>query len=159
MATDDFTTWVRSEATIFASSVPRGAAVWDYDNDGDLDIIVSHIDLRGTAALLRNDGGNRNHWLGLTLVGKTPAAAVGAKVTVTSGDLTQVGINQWGSSYLSYKDPRLHFGLAHREHVDQLAVRWSDGCQELFRDLATDRYVTIVQGQGAPNSHEDAAKR
>jgi hypothetical protein len=134
----------------------RGAAVWDYDNDGDLDIIVSHIDLRGTAALLRNDGGNRNHWIGLTLVGKTPAAALGAKVTVTSGDLTQVGVNQWGSSYLSYKDPRLHFGLGHREHVDQLAVRWSDGRQEVFRDLATDRYVTIVQGQGVPSSESHA---
>ena len=45
----------------------RGAAVWDYDNDGDLDIIVSHVDLRGTATLLRNDGGNRQHWVGLTL--------------------------------------------------------------------------------------------
>ncbi|NIM47748.1 MAG: CRTAC1 family protein, partial [Gemmatimonadales bacterium] len=45
----------------------RGAAVWDFDDDGDLDIIVSHVDLRATATLLRNDGGNRNHWLGLTL--------------------------------------------------------------------------------------------
>ena len=43
----------------------RGLAVWDYDNDGDMDIIISHVDLKATAALLRNDGGNANHWLGI----------------------------------------------------------------------------------------------
>jgi hypothetical protein len=131
----------------------RGATVWDYDHDGDLDIIVSHIDLRGTAALLRNDGGNRNHWIGVTLVGKTPASALGAQVTVTSGDLRQVSVNQWGNSYLSYKDPRLHFGLGPRAHVDRVEVRWTDGRQEIFSDLAADRYVTIQQGQGVPRSN------
>ncbi|MHB0957925.1 MAG: CRTAC1 family protein [Pirellulaceae bacterium] len=130
----------------------RGATVWDYDNDGDLDIIVSHIDLRGTAALLRNDGGNRNHWLGVTLVGQNPAAASGAKLTVSSGDLVQVAVNQCGSGYLSYKDPRLHFGLRHRQQVDRLEVRWSDGYEEVFEDVAADRYVTIVEGQGVRRS-------
>ena len=127
----------------------RGAAVWDYDNDGDLDIIVSHIDLRGTAALLRNDGGNRNHWLGVTLVGKDgPATAIGAKVTVKTGDRTQVKVNQWAASYLSYSDPRIHFGLGSHETVERLEVRWSDGRVEVYQNVPADRYLTLVQGKG-----------
>ncbi len=130
----------------------RGAAVWDYDNDGDLDLIVSHIDLKGTAALLRNDGGNRHHWLGLTLVGKHgPATAIGAKVTVKIGDRTQVGVNQWATSYLSYNDPRMHFGLGEHSSIDQLEVRWNDGRVEVYHDVPADRYVTIVQGKGMRN--------
>lgn len=127
----------------------RGAAVWDFDNDGDLDIIVSHVDLRATATLLRNDGGNRNHWLGLTLVGQAgPASATGAKVTVRAGDRTQVLINQWATSYLSYNDPRLHIGLGEQERVDWLEIRWPNGPTEVFRDIAADRYLTLVQGEG-----------
>ena len=51
----------------------RGLAVWDFDNDGDLDVIISHVDKKATAALLRNDGGNRNNWLGLTSYGQRTA--------------------------------------------------------------------------------------
>ncbi len=126
----------------------RGAAAWDFDNDGDLDIIVSHVDLRATAALLRNDGGNRLHWIGLTLVGTRPATAVAAHVTVTAGDLTQVGINQPGNGYLSFQDPRMHFGLGHRDHVDRIRVRWANGQTDTYRDLPADRYLRLVQGQG-----------
>jgi hypothetical protein len=126
----------------------RGAAVWDYDNDGDLDIIVSHIDLRGTAALLRNEGGNRQHWLGLHLISKQhPAAAVGAKVTLTIGDRRLVRINQWGTTYLSYNDPRVHFGLGAHDHVDELRIRWSDGVEEVYRGVPVDRYLTFVKGE------------
>jgi len=124
----------------------RAAAVWDYDNDGDLDIIVSHIDLMATPALLRNDGGNRNHWLGLTLVGGGgPASAIGAKVIVETGTGTQVAINQWATSYLSYNDPRMHFGLGSDSVVERLEVRWPDGSLEVRENLAADEYVTIVQ--------------
>ena len=121
--------------------------MWDYDNDGDLDIIVSHVDLRGTATLLRNDGGNRQHWVGLTLRGTRPATAVAAQVTVQAGDLRQVAVNQPGNGYLSFHDPRMHFGLGSHTRIDQLEVRWSDGGVDVCRDLPADRYVTIVQGQ------------
>jgi hypothetical protein len=127
----------------------RGAAVWDFDNDGDLDIIVSHLDLRATPALLRNDGGNKNHWLGLSLLGnKGPASAIGAKVKVISGDIEQVLVNQWATSYLSYNDPRLHIGLGKHSIVDRLEIRWPDGESVVFEQLNVDRYLTIKQGEG-----------
>ena len=127
----------------------RGAAVWDFDDDGDLDIIVSHVDLRATATLLRNDGGNRNHWLGLTLVGGGgPASAIGARVTVRTAAGTQVAINQWATSYLSYNDPRMHIGLGEQERVERLEIRWPDGATEVFRDVPADRYLRVVQGAG-----------
>jgi hypothetical protein len=127
----------------------RGAAVWDFDNDGDLDIFVSHIDLRRTPVLLRNDGGNKNHWLGLTLVGDNgPASAIGAKVTVRSGNQKQVLVNQWATTYLSYNDPRLHIGLGKSQVIEQLEIRWPDGETEVYDQLEVDRYITIRKNDG-----------
>ena len=86
----------------------RAAATWDFDNDGDLDLVVSHIDLLAEPVLLRNDIGNRNNWLGLTLKGnKGPASAIGAKVTLYTENKIHIKINQWATSYLSYNDPRI----------------------------------------------------
>ncbi len=127
----------------------RGLAIWDYDNDGDLDIIISHVDKLGTAALLRNDGGNRNHWIGLTLKGSEgPASAIGAKVIVTSGEKKQVLVNQWATGYLSNNDPRLHIGLGKQNRIEQLEIHWSDGKKEVYKNIASDQYLTILQGKG-----------
>lgn len=127
----------------------RGMAVWDYDNDGDLDIIVSHVDLEATPALLRNDGGNRNHWLGVTLKSpKGPAPAISAKVTVIAGDLKQVLVNQWTTGYLSNNDPRLHIGLGKEKKIDILEIAWSDGIKEVYKDIQSNHYITIIQGEG-----------
>ena len=127
----------------------RGLAVWDYDNDGDLDIIVSHVDLEASPSLLRNDGGNSNHWLGITLRGKDgPASAIGAKVVVTAGGKKQVLINQWTTSYLSNNDPRLHIGLGKEKTIELLEIFWSDGKKEEYRNVMCNRYITILQGKG-----------
>jgi len=127
----------------------RGLAVWDFDNDGDMDIIVSHVDLKATAALLRNDGGNSNHWLGLTLKGKNgPASAMGAKVTVTAGVKKQVLVNQWTTSYLSNNDPRLHIGLGNEKTIDMLEISWTGGKKEVYKNITADKYITILQGKG-----------
>ncbi len=127
----------------------RAAAVWDYDDDGDLDIIVSHIDLRATATLLRNDGGNRRHWIGLRLIGTSgPGSAIGAKVTVQSKSRTQVAINQWATSYLSFSDPRMHFGLGDDAEIVSMHVRWVGGRIERFDNLEADLYATLEQGKG-----------
>ena len=127
----------------------RGLAIWDFDNDGDLDIIISHVDKQATAALLRNEGGNSNHWLGLTLKGKDgPASAISTKVTVSAGGNKHVLINQWATSYLSNNDPRLHIGLGQQKQVDLLEINWSDGEKEVYKNIACDRYLTILQGTG-----------
>lgn len=127
----------------------RGLAVWDFDNDGDLDIIVSHVDLQATSALLRNDGGNENHWIGLTLKGeKGLSSAIGAKITVTAGGKKQVFVNQWTTGYLSNSEPRVHIGLGEQRQVSKLEVRWPDGKKEIYKDIEADRYLTLVKGKG-----------
>jgi hypothetical protein len=127
----------------------RAAAIWDYDNDGDLDVIVSHLDLEATPALLRNDLNNGNHWLGITLEGsKGPAAAIGATVVVHTGGRRMVFINQWATTYLSNSDPRMHIGLGNRDAIDRVEVTWSDGTAEFFHIPQVDRYITLKQGTG-----------
>jgi hypothetical protein len=127
----------------------RGLAVADYDNDGDLDVIISHVDKEAKAVLLQNNGGNRNHWLGLTLVGKNgPASAIAAKVTVTAGGKKYVHINQWSTSYLSNNDPRLHIGLGDNKIIDQLEIQWTGGEKQVLRDVAVDRYIKVLEGKG-----------
>jgi hypothetical protein len=127
----------------------RGLAVVDYDNDGDLDVIISHVDKQAATAVLRNDGGNSNHWLGLTLKGRQgQAAAISAKVTVTAGEMKQVLINQWTTGYLSSNDPRLHIGLGKNKKIDILEIKWSDGTIETYKNIDSNRYITIMQGAG-----------
>jgi enediyne biosynthesis protein E4 len=127
----------------------RGLALTDFDNDGDMDVIISHVDLPGIPVLLRNDGGNRNHWLGFTLKGKDgPASAIAAKITITVAGKKQVYINQWTTSYLSNSDPRVHIGLGSQKQIDQMEISWSDGRKEYYKNIAADRYYSIVQGKG-----------
>jgi len=128
----------------------RGLAICDFDNDGNLDVIISHVDNKPIApVLLRNDGGTGNHWLGLTLKGKDgPASAISAKVTVTTGGKKLVLVNQWATSYLSNNEPRLHVGLGSQKKIDQLEINWSDGKKEVFKNIDCDRYLTIQQGTG-----------
>ncbi len=126
----------------------RGAAVVDYDNDGDMDIMVSHIDLKATPSLLKNEG-NENNWLGITLKGKFgPASAVGALVTVKTGSKTQVLVNQPANTYLSYNDPRLHVGLGKYDIIDELVISWPQGEKEIYKDIKVNQYVKIEQGKG-----------
>jgi hypothetical protein len=127
----------------------RGLAVLDFDNDGDLDVIISHVDKTATASLLRNDGGNKNNWLGLTLLGKDGMGpAIGAKVTVTAGGRKQVLTNQWNTSYLSNNDPRMHIGLGQQKQIETLEIIWSDGKKEIYKNISLNKYITIKQGVG-----------
>src|SRR5215813_1710958 len=127
--------------------VSRGVAFGDIDNDGDVDIVVADLD--GSPQLLRNDGGNANNSILVKLVGvKSNRSGIGAKVTVTSGDLTQIDEVRSGDSYLSQSDLRLHFGLEQRTKVDLIQVRWPSGIVDKVTGVGVNRIVTIKEGQG-----------
>jgi hypothetical protein len=126
----------------------RAAATLDYDNDGDMDIIVSHIDLNATPSLLRNDG-NSNYWIGITLEGSNgPASATGALLTIKTGEKTQTIVNQSGNAYLSYNDPRMHVGLGKYNKIDKLEINWPQGENEIYTDIEANQYFEILQGKG-----------
>ena len=127
----------------------RGLAIFDYDNDGDLDVIISHVDLQASPVLLRNDGGDKNHWLGITLKGENGlASGIGAKITITAGGEKQVFVNQWTTGYLSNSEPRTHIGLGAQRIINELVVNWPDGKQDIIHNIVSCRYITIVKGKG-----------
>lgn len=127
--------------------VSRGAAIGDFDNDGDLDILVNN---NGEAPqLLRNDGGNANHWLQILLVGtKSNRDGVGARVKVAAGDLALLDQRKGGMSYQSAQDPRLHFGLGQRTNVDAIEIRWPSGTTTSLGKVKADQIITVKEGEG-----------
>ena len=124
----------------------RGAAFGDYDNDGDIDVLVVNLDDRPT--LLRNDTPAVNHWLTLQLVGaKSNRDAIGARVRVTAGDRTQSTEIRAGGSYLSNNDRRAHFGLGAATRA-RVQIQWPSGLVEPAADLQADRLYVAREGQG-----------
>ena len=137
---------------VSAIHASRGVAFGDYDNDGDLDILI--MNLNEPPSLLRNDLAGENHWIKVKLVGgKSNQSAIGAQVTVHYGDHRQVQPVVSQSSYLSSGDRRLHFGLGAARTVD-LDIRWPDGSTETFEKLAADELVTIREGEGIVKGEE-----
>lgn len=125
-------------------SVSRGMAVGDYDNDGDLDVFIVNLDQ--PSILLRNDGGNKNHWLIIQLRGTgSNRDGVGARVTVRAGDLTLVEERRTGTSYLSQNDPRLHFGIGNREHIDEVVIRWPSGVVQKLTSVEADKIISVTE--------------
>jgi hypothetical protein len=124
----------------------RGVAFGDFDNDGDMDILV--INLNEPPSLLRNDVSGTNHWLKALLIGTASnRSAIGAQVVATYGERRQAQAVLAQSSYLSVNDRRLHFGLGSATTAS-LEIRWPNGGQEKIRNLAADQLVVIQEGSG-----------
>jgi hypothetical protein len=124
----------------------RGAAIGDFDNDGDLDVLIMNVN--EVPSLLRNDAPPHNHWLKIKLVGtKSNRSGIGARVTVRYGGRVQMQELVSQSSYLSSNDPRLHFGLGAATEVD-IEVFWPSGTLQKLLKVAVDRILTLNEGVG-----------
>jgi hypothetical protein len=123
----------------------RGAAFDDLDNDGDIDAVI--LNSRRAPTILRNESSGGHHWIQVQLRGtKSNRDGIGARVTVTAGDLSQIDEVHSGRSYQSDFGKRLHFGLGKRGAVEQIRVKWVGGGEDIVRDVGVDRVVTIVEG-------------
>ncbi|HUD70881.1 MAG TPA: CRTAC1 family protein [Dongiaceae bacterium] len=128
--------------------VVRGAVPFDFDDDGDEDLVLAQNDR--PAILLRNDGPARGHWIGVDLAGAAPNRdAIGARVEVLAGARRQARLRRTATSYASQPDGRILFGLGDATTIDRLAVRWPGARdRELFATPGIDRYVTLTRGTG-----------
>ena len=125
-------------------NVGRGATYGDYDNDGDLDLLV--INLNDTPRLLRNDGGNKNNWL--IIEARLPGGksdAIGARVTVTVGSLKQLRDLIPVTGYLSQADSRCHFGLGNATKADTVEIRWLNKQTTKLKDVKANQILTVIQ--------------
>ncbi len=128
-------------------TVSRGLATADYDNDGDLEILVSNMN--GAPDLLRHLRKNPNHSILVKTVGtKSNRDGIGAEVKVTAGNLTQYDTVRSGGSYLSSSDLRLHFGLGTRTAIDRIEVRWPSGQTQTVKQPPVDHILVIKEGDG-----------
>jgi hypothetical protein len=138
--------------------VSRGAAIGDFDNDGDLDILVNNCGQ--PPQLLRNDGGNANHWLEILLIGtKSNRDGVGARLKVSAGDLILYDQRKGGMSYQSAQDPRLHFGLGQHSTIDGIEISWPSGATTKLGSIKADQIIAVKEGSGVverqfPRVHE-----
>lgn len=124
----------------------RAAAFGDYDNDGDIDILITNWNQ--TVDLLRNDGGNRNNWIQVQAVGtKSNRSAIGARVKVVAGELTQHAEIKSSGSYLAFSDLRVHFGLNSAENVDLLEIRWQSGIVDSATNLTVNQRFIAIEGE------------
>ncbi len=140
---------------VAAAHASRGCAFGDFDNDGDVDILV--MNLNEPPSLLRNDVSGTGHWLKVKLIGtKSNRSAIGARVTAHYGGKVQAQEVLSQASFYSANDLRVHFGLGAAEKAD-LDIRWPNGGTERIANVAADRLVIVREGAGIVGT--DAFKR
>ncbi len=130
----------------------RGAAFGDYDNDGDMDVLI--LNMNDLPSLLRNDGGNKQNWIKIKLVGtKCNRTAIGARVRVVTGNHSQIDEVKSGASVMSQSDLRLHFGIGKAAIVDLIEVKWPTTQKiDRFTKIDPNQILTIREGAGVVTS-------
>ena len=126
------------------AQVSRGASFGDFDDDGDIDILVTN--LNGSPNLLRNDGGNGGNYLMVKTVGTGGNRdGIGTRIEAVAAGRRQVAEVRSGSSYLSHNDMRVHFGLAQARTVEELTLRWPSGAVQTLRDIPANQVLTVTE--------------
>jgi hypothetical protein len=140
--------------------VGRGVGVGDLDNDGRIDLVISHINQ--PVSVLHNIADTGNHWIGFELAGRNNRDVVGARLILEAGDAKRMRFAKGGGSYLSSGDPRHVFGLGKLDKIDSLTVIWPSGEEQVWKGLATDRYWRLVEAEPEaqkPRGHPDGGKK
>jgi hypothetical protein len=141
---------------VAAAHASRGCAFGDFDNDGDMDVVI--INMNEPPSLLRNDVSGGGHWLKVKLAGvKSNRGAIGARVTVHYGGKVQAQEVLSQASFYSVNDLRLHFGLGPVELVD-VEVRWPNGEKEKLSRVAANQLITVREGAGIVKSDKFGGK-
>jgi len=142
---EDFS--AKAGPAIRAENLGRGCAFGDFDNDGDVDVIVNNLD--GPPSLLRNEDGNRHNWIMIKCVGtRSNRSAIGTRVKVTSSGHSQIDEVMSGSSYYSQNDFRLHFGLGRATKADSVELTWPSGLKESFQNLPANHLFVLQEAKG-----------
>ncbi|MGE0884388.1 MAG: CRTAC1 family protein [Blastocatellales bacterium] len=133
---------------VFKRDFPaRGASFGDFDNDGDIDMLI--INNGEAPLLLRNDGGNRNNWLGVQLAGtRSNPMGIGAIITWTAGGVKRSRLKTSGGSYLASHDPRELLGIGKADKIESLEIKWPSGKVDKLTNLEINQYIRIVEGEG-----------
>jgi len=126
--------------------VGRGVAFADFDNDGFIDVLVANNG--DPPLLLHNSAGSGNHFLNFKLVGtKSNRDAMGARIHVEAGALSQIREIAGGGSYLSQSDLRANFGLGRASRAETVEIAWPSGLRQVFRNVAADKFYLIEEGK------------
>ena len=138
--------------------VGRGVAFADFDNDGFIDVVVANNG--DSPVLLHNSGGNGNHFLNFRLSGtKSNRDAMGARIHVVAGTMSQIREIAGGGSYLSQSDLRANFGLAKATRAETVEITWPSGQQQIFRNVEADRFYLIEEGKDQLELQQFAGKK
>jgi len=133
--------------------VSRGLAIGDLFNDGNMDVVINDLD--GGPMVLRNHGVAGRHWISLELAGvKSNRLAIGARIKIVAGGVTQTEEIHSGGSYLSQNDLRLHFGLGSSSKVESVEIRWPSGATETLKNLAADNFYAVLEGKGIVSAEQ-----
>jgi len=138
---------MQAGAALIEPRVSRGLAVADFDNDGNMDVIIEDLD--GAPMLLHNSGAPGTHWVSFEFAGtKSNRLAIGTKIKIVAGGMTQTEEVHSGGGYLSQHDLRVHFGLASATKVDSVEIRWPSGKVETMKDLAANKFYAVLEDGG-----------
>lgn len=125
----------------------RGLAVGDLFNNGNMDVVIGNLD--GLPTILKNPGIPGRHWISLELAGtKSNRLAIGARLKIVAGGMTQTEEIHSGGSCLSQNDLRVHFGLGSAGKADRVEIHWPSGATDVLKDLDVDKFYSVLEGKG-----------